>query len=137
MPSSGGRDNKRRFTWRGPQIEGYSRLFQKLDRMLCNVNWRIKFREARMRILIRYASNHRPILIQFFSDSQDKNNRPFYFEVTWISHTKIEKFIQENWRKESSVVEAIKDVATAFLEWNNSVFRHIKKRKNKLVAKIR
>ena len=35
-----------RFTWRGPQIEGYSRLFQKLNSAFCNVNWRMKFRKS-------------------------------------------------------------------------------------------
>lgn len=29
-----------RFTWRGPLIPGYESIFERLDRDLCNANWR-------------------------------------------------------------------------------------------------
>lgn len=35
-----------RFTWRGPQWQGYDRIFKRLDRALCNVEWRLRFSDA-------------------------------------------------------------------------------------------
>ncbi|MCH91665.1 RNA-directed DNA polymerase (Reverse transcriptase), partial [Trifolium medium] len=34
-----------KFTWRGPQWNGRDRVFKKLDRVLCNVSWRLRYHE--------------------------------------------------------------------------------------------
>lgn len=35
-----------KFTWRGPKWNGRDRVFKKLDRVLCNVEWRLKYDEG-------------------------------------------------------------------------------------------
>ena len=40
-----------RFTWKGPHIQGYDPFFERLDRALCNVNWRLLFNEAKALLL--------------------------------------------------------------------------------------
>lgn len=52
-----------RFTWRGPKWEGHDRVFKKLDRALCNVNWRIRYQEAMVFTLPRIQSDHHLICI--------------------------------------------------------------------------
>jgi len=35
-----------KFTWRGPKWNGYDRVFKKLDCVLCNVDWRLRYHEG-------------------------------------------------------------------------------------------
>jgi hypothetical protein len=42
-----------KFTWRGPLINGHDRIFERLDRAMCNDEWRIMFPEAIVKVLPR------------------------------------------------------------------------------------
>lgn len=53
-----------RFSWRGPKWQGGDKIFKRLDRALCNVNWRLRFHEAIDWVLPRVQSDHQPLCIQ-------------------------------------------------------------------------
>lgn len=52
-----------KFTWKGPKLNNYDRVFERLNRGLCNMNWRLYFSKAVVRVLPRiHFSDHNPIL---------------------------------------------------------------------------
>ncbi|PKI53756.1 hypothetical protein CRG98_025886 [Punica granatum] len=51
-----------RFMWRGPLFQGYDRVFKRLDRAVCNTEWRILFPEATI---------HKRIQIEALKNSND------------------------------------------------------------------
>lgn len=44
-----------KFTWRGPQVGDYERVFEKLDRCLCNGAWRVRFAKGVCKVLTRLS----------------------------------------------------------------------------------
>ena len=52
-----------KFTWKGPSNQGYEHLFERLDRALCNLNWRLLFTEAYTTTLIKAFLDHHPVAI--------------------------------------------------------------------------
>lgn len=73
-----------KFTWRGPQVGGYARVFKRLDRATSNACWRIYFPEASVRVLPRIKSDHHPILLSTESVvGQRRRGRPFRFQIAW------------------------------------------------------
>lgn len=58
------RTSRPKFTWRGPIYHGGQRIYEKLDRVLCNEEWHMDFSESHEKVLTRVAfSDHHPILI--------------------------------------------------------------------------
>ena len=85
-----------RFTWKGPTSQGYDQLFEKLDRALCNMNWRLLFNEASARTLTRAFFDHHPWLL-ISGASTLRWDRPFRFEATWLTHAKFKDFLSSRW----------------------------------------
>lgn len=76
-----------RFTWRGPLWSGYSRIFERLDRAMCNAKCRTQFPDAFVKVLARVDfSDHHPILISLQSNLGNPLSRPFRFESAWLMH---------------------------------------------------
>ena len=88
-----------RFTWRGSRYDGEERIFEKLDRIFCNMKWRLRFSEVLVKIIPRLFSNHHPLKLVLRESSIFKENRPFRFEVMWLTHDSFTKFLQENWNE--------------------------------------
>ncbi|KAI9084926.1 hypothetical protein K1719_033099 [Acacia pycnantha] len=91
------------FTWKGPKWEGLDRVYKKLDRCLCNVNWLEKFESAEARILPRVFSDHHPIFINLMEESQSNRVRNFRFQLMWQMHEGFNEFIQQSWRGEDDI----------------------------------
>lgn len=53
-----------KYTWRGPLTQFANRLYKRLDRSVCNVEWRRVFAEAFVRVGPRLESDHHPLLIK-------------------------------------------------------------------------
>jgi len=70
-----------KFTWRGPQWNGRDRVFKKLDRVLCNVSWRLRYHEGFAKVLPRVQSDHHPIILLTEGEPNVGRNRPFKFEA--------------------------------------------------------
>lgn len=62
-----------KFSWKGPCTRGYMRVFEHLDRAVCNNNWRTMHGEAIITTLTRIDfSNHDPILLRLETMMEDK-----------------------------------------------------------------
>jgi hypothetical protein len=74
------------FTWRGPQSQGYDRVFKRLDRAVANQEWRILFEEACGQVLPRKKSDHHPILVTCKGlDIHRGGPQPFRFLAAWLA----------------------------------------------------
>ena len=125
-----------RFTWKGPESAGYEPLYEKLDRVLRSVDWRLKFPEANARILTRVFSDHHPILIAFRNKALDREKRPFCFKSARLTHDNFQTFLQGEWKDNISVIENLNAFQDNLKDWNVNVFGNIGKRKRRLLARL-
>ncbi|GAU43787.1 hypothetical protein TSUD_378120 [Trifolium subterraneum] len=125
-----------RFTWRGPKWNGRDRVFKKLDRVLCNVAWRLRYHEGYAKVLPRIHSDHHPITILFEGNPNVGRNRPFRFEAAWVTHEDFHKFLKDKWSGGSNLVHRLHDLTPQLKEWNKETFGNIFKRKQELLARL-
>ncbi|KAL4305780.1 hypothetical protein AHAS_Ahas16G0112500 [Arachis hypogaea] len=96
-----------RFTWKGGIREGQERVYKRLDRALCNSEWRTNFPNAFVEVLPRIQSDHHPLLLHTRPDNSTQGKRPFRRK------NKIVKLRNNNgiWCEE---VEAVKSIVSNF-----------------------
>ncbi|KAI9091051.1 hypothetical protein K1719_028321 [Acacia pycnantha] len=87
------------FTWKGPKWDGLERVFKRLDRCLCNVNWLEEFVDAKARVIPKVGSDHHPILIKTMVEHPRAGVRNFRFEVAWQMHSDFEHFLRNSWKE--------------------------------------
>jgi hypothetical protein len=74
-----------KFTWRGPIYHGGQRIYERLDRALCNDHWRLLFPDAFVKVLTRLEySDHHPIIISPRDAPHPVAQRQFRFESAWL-----------------------------------------------------
>ncbi|XP_034217323.1 uncharacterized protein LOC117628881 [Prunus dulcis] len=122
----------RKFTWNN------KRVFERLDRAICNLEWRRLFAEATVRHLPRTMSDHNPIKICLTSCfSASPALRPFRFEAMWLHHEKFNDFISEAWGPgDGTAVEKTFALIERLKHWNINVFGQLRQRKSWLLARI-
>lgn len=125
-----------KFTWRGPLMGFANRLYKKLDRALCNIQWRHEFTEAFVRVGTRIKSDHHPLLIDLALSPRPHSQRPFRFEAAWLKHTKFKEFLNQNWDPHSPLHLELRELQPKVLNWNATVFQHIRHRKNALLRRL-
>ncbi|KAI9120458.1 hypothetical protein K1719_007491 [Acacia pycnantha] len=86
------------FTWKGPKWERVERVYKRLDRCLCNVEWLEKFENVVTTIVPRLCSDHHPILVNLNAEWQGYIAKSFKYEAIWHSHEKFEAIMRDNWR---------------------------------------
>ncbi|CAL8164027.1 unnamed protein product [Prunus armeniaca] len=81
-----------KFTWNN------KRVYTRLDRAICNMQWRRLFPEANVQHLPRTTSDHNPIKIKLSSRFVvSPHLRPFRFEAMWMQHEQFNEFISDVW----------------------------------------
>ncbi|CAJ2652742.1 unnamed protein product [Trifolium pratense] len=125
-----------RFTWRGPKWNGRDRVFKKLDRILCNVDWRLKYPEGFAKVLPRVQSDHHPIIVLLQGENNTNKNRPFRFEAAWTSHADFNNFLHSKWEKDKDIVQSLHELMTHLKKWNKETFGNIFKRKGELLSRL-
>ena len=125
------------FTWKGPEMEGYNRLFEKLDRVLCFCDWRVRFVDAGGKILLRAFSNHHPILITLNISIVMGEERTFRFENIWLTHEDFPNFLANEWNNGGKLINNLQYFTRVVKEWNVNVLGNFKKRKRKILARLR
>jgi len=84
----------RKYTWQANCRGG------RLDRGLCDMDWRLKFPEATVEHLVRRQSDHNPILMKCHSRVSSREGRPFRFQAAWCSHEAYTNIVKKAWRKD-------------------------------------
>ncbi|XP_050885085.1 uncharacterized protein LOC127088210 [Lathyrus oleraceus] len=70
-----------KFIWCRPIYHGGQRIYERLDKALCNDDWSFDFPEARVKVLARVEfSNHHPILTYLNKGHNFKIQKRFRFE---------------------------------------------------------
>ena len=125
-----------KFTWaRG--LTPDSRKEARLDRALCNNQWRVRFQEGRVRHLPQLGSDHSPLLISTEGfDGGTNAKRPFRFLVAWTTHGEFEKLVNDNWCHNQPLSNNLKELASVLGRWNTEVFGNLFSCKRRLWARI-
>ena len=80
------------------EVELDTRKEARLDKALCNAEWRLKFQEGAVWHLIQAHSDHMPLLISIGGFNRvAPTRRPFRFQATWVSYNEFDKFLHEKW----------------------------------------
>ncbi|XP_019198076.1 PREDICTED: uncharacterized protein LOC109191857 [Ipomoea nil] len=122
-----------RLTWmRGSEpVKG-----ARLDRALCNVEWRHRFPEATVRHLPRVASDHTPILLQSNGRGGPRGPDTFRFQAAWLTNDSFKEVIHKTWAPSHALQRNIAKVRDELTVWNREVFGSIEGRKKNLLARI-
>ena len=73
-----------------------------MDRLVGNEDWHHIFSHTYVEYLLRWGSDHRPILVRFLS-KEKQNRRSFKFDKRWMSKEGFREVVQADW--ESSAVD--------------------------------
>lgn len=126
-----------KFTWKGPQFNGLQRVYERLDRALCNDYWRLQFESAGVKNLPRVNfSDHHPILITLHEESNREYIRPFRFECAWLLHSNFKENLKASWKSEESLSSNISKLKESLGSWRKEIFGSIQANKRKLLARI-
>ncbi|XP_061372079.1 uncharacterized protein LOC133314599 [Gastrolobium bilobum] len=124
------------FTWQGPKWNHLQRVYKKLDRAVVNVNWRICFEDAEVRILPRHQPDHSPLLVKFSNRPNLWQDRPFRFIASWLDHPNFNDLMQDKWNKNVDFNQMLNRFVPILKKWNKEVYGNIGRRKNNLVNDI-
>lgn len=69
------------FTWQKPKLDGYDRIYERLDRLMFKTSWHTTFPEAWVCVLPRTYTDHHPNLLMLKSPLMPLGERPFRFEL--------------------------------------------------------
>lgn len=116
----------RKFTWY--KKDGSCK--SKLDRILVNEEWLIKWPSYSVKSCGRTFSDHCPIYFEMVV--KDWGPRPFKFINSWISHPEFSSFVKGRWEGHKIVgwagfrlKEKLKLIKADLKEWNRLVFGNI------------
>lgn len=118
-----------RFTWN----RGF--IFERLDRALSSVDWRLRFPNACVSHLPMIQSDHRPLLISLGTPRINSGSQ-FRFLSSWLLHKDFRGFVQAEWDSSVDVCSAMNIFTSKIKRWNHEVFGNIFHRKAKLLSRI-
>ncbi|KAK3195441.1 hypothetical protein Dsin_026751 [Dipteronia sinensis] len=90
------------FTWCNKR-GGLDMVHERLDKGVCNLQWRNIFLDATASHLEFWKSNHRPLLLDIVRRARKTENRYsgryrlFHFEECWAEQKECEGIIRETW----------------------------------------
>ncbi|PNX75251.1 ribonuclease H, partial [Trifolium pratense] len=126
-----------KFTWRGPIYHGGQRIYERLDRALCNEKWRTNFPDGSVKVLTRVAfSDHHPLLISPLDDTYIRAPRQFRFESAWLLDNTYQAMLAESWRRELSVPHNLDNVQRGITNWKLQTFDQVKRKKKEIMARL-
>ncbi|XP_031111990.1 uncharacterized protein LOC116015963 [Ipomoea triloba] len=124
-----------RLTW----IKGNSSVTAKgarLDRALCNIEWRQRFPNASVVHLPRISSDHAPILIRREDVISNRVRPSFKFQATWFTDKGFSEVVENTWRRNCSLHYNITRMTATLDRWNRDIFGNILRRKRSLLARL-
>lgn len=82
-----------KFTWRGPKWNGRDGVFKRLDHILCNVSWRLRFHDGIAKVFPGVQYDHHPIIVHTEEELVSSRDLPSRFEAAWITHEDFQNFL--------------------------------------------
>lgn len=119
------------YTWeRG--ITTDTRIRERLDRFLASHTWLNLFPNASVEHLVRYQSDHEPILLrlQEHRKRKRKKKREFKFETSWLLDDSCEQIVRGAWENSDgqSFTEKIASVGRGLAVWSIDKFDELGKK---------
>lgn len=112
-------------------------LFQRLDRVFCNLAWRLKFPSAAIIHLPFFKSDHRVVIVRMKKKfAPNRKRRPFRFLASWLHHEDFPHFMSCAWPRAGQWCNQINSLHGALDSWNKQVFGDIFARKRRLVRRL-
>ncbi|CAN1221513.1 hypothetical protein LINGRAPRIM_LOCUS306, partial [Linum grandiflorum] len=97
------------FTWTNCQ-SGEGRIKERLERALCNNQWRLDYDQALLYHEHRIGLDHRPIKIELYHDIS-RNRIPFRFDARWLNKEECGLIIHGNWPADGLLNESFRACA--------------------------
>ncbi|XP_021823964.1 uncharacterized protein LOC110765197 [Prunus avium] len=121
-----------KFTWTN------NRVFERLDRAVCNLNWMQMFPDANVLHIPRTKSDHCPIKICLQSRQiSSPIARPFRFEAMWMQHGNFKDFVTQKWGQiPGSALDKSYGLIPHLKQWNHNIFGHLKRKKTLILARL-
>ncbi|XP_019163578.1 PREDICTED: uncharacterized protein LOC109159922 [Ipomoea nil] len=108
----------------------------RLDRALCNTDWRISFPGACVTHLVRLTSDHDPLLLQVEQQRQRLSTAPFSFQAAWLTRTDVHDVVGRAWNSTRGFVDNTLFLAGELAKWNKESFGNVFQRKKVLMSRI-
>ncbi|RZC08456.1 Exocyst complex component EXO70E2 [Glycine soja] len=113
------------------KVGGLNAIHKKLDRVMCDNNWRMNFPEAVIEVLQRAHSNHHSLLLRCRGD------RLFKFIDAWCTHEDYKHVVSNAWnRYVVDILTSLDSMKKDSIIFNKEVFGSIFRRKKELQFRI-
>ncbi|KAL7254135.1 hypothetical protein ACSBR1_008521 [Camellia fascicularis] len=124
-------------TWSNNR-QGWAKTLIRLDRALCNAEWRTRFPDGFVHTLPRTYSDYFPMLVHTQGKSPHTPlNRQFKFQAAWIAHEGFRGMVHSNWtHSNNNLLVKLHNMASFALDWNKNVFGNIFRNKRWLLGRI-
>jgi hypothetical protein len=125
------------FTWRGPMFHDGERIFERLDRALCNDEWRLGFPEAFVKVLPRVSfSDHHPLLIQLNGSGNVNRAKYFKFESAWLLEDSYVDMLASCWNGELPIYEQLSHLPQTIKDWKYMNVEKVNNKKREILARL-
>lgn len=106
-----------KFTWmRGVNTESFKAA--RLDRALCNVEWRLRYPNATIKHLPMINFDHTALLISNCPSLVGEGVRRFRFNMAWATSKEFLRCVQLSWKQNKNLEVNKAAVAEALTFWN-------------------
>jgi hypothetical protein len=121
-----------KYTWHNRQ-QGDQYIQARLDRFLASTNWIAAFPHYNNSHLLRYQSDHCPIMLEFSNNFLCRQNKgPYHcrkFEQIWLSEKEHYQIVKENWQGNNRHINSkLHQALTKLHAWGSNKFGNIPRR---------
>lgn len=101
-------------------------VYEKLDWVLCNWEWRVNFSKVVVDLLPYTRSDHRSLLLKMRGrSSQRVGDKICRYQITWLTDTRFSSFFNANWNTKNNFVQELNSMTGKLQQWNHFVFGNI------------
>ncbi|KAJ9176443.1 hypothetical protein P3X46_011753 [Hevea brasiliensis] len=108
---------------------------ERLDRALCNIQWRMKFPNATVYHLQHLNSDHCPLIIKL-SLVTCRRQPQFKFLEAWLLDNSFGAVVDLAWTSSSSMKDCTTSFTRAAYTWNQDIFRCIRRKNEQFLRRI-
>jgi len=110
----------------------------RLDRVLINQCWRLRFPRAKVSHLFHYKSDH-PLLHVFLDVGipMNQRRRPFRFRAAWLSHDGLASLVRDNWCNNMEWNAHLVEFTKTIKVWNTNVFGNMFWKREEIHSRLR
>lgn len=111
---------------------------KRIDKMVFNFEWRSMFPNCSLIHDKLVASDHHPLIL-FLHSQACSSNRPFIFDLKWITSPYCDRIVEEVQRNENcngDFIAKMENCKTTLVHWNKLSFENAKKHIRELTSEL-